>query len=171
MLSLLKILRELHETEEYKNLTTWEDQNQLESYVLLGEILNTDNVFPYEYNKGYAEFVDDEGYIFFVRLTYNVTSSPYFELKMGWRNLEGQQKYLRREVRDIYERRTNTVAKIYRDELIPFFLSNTLSDTMKIFPLDNKRYQFSIRMLKKYNIDEKMEIIESPPKEITIKRK
>lgn len=130
-------------------------------------MLNIENTFEYKYNgKEYAEFTDQEGYDFFVRLV-----PPHFELKMGWKDLEGQKRYLRQPSREIDVRRANTVAKIYKLHLLPFFLEQTLSDVMLVKPLDSKRYQFSIRMLRKFNNDKEIEIIEDYPTQIQLIKK
>ena len=64
------------------------------------------------------------------------------------------------------------MAKIYSEEILPMFLNQTISNELRIYPVyaDIKRYQFSIRMVKKF-LNDKIEIIEDKPKMIKIIKK
>jgi hypothetical protein len=158
---------------DYLKLNTFLDKHLFENYALLGELLNPDNAYPYiESNlKGMWVFTDEFGFDYFVRIYYTPSNTAMFELKMGWVDLDKQEKYLRQSARGIDERRSDTIAKIYRDEILPFFKKmKELSNTLVIKPNDIKRYQFSIRLVQKFTPNE-FEIIEDKPTKITIKIK
>lgn len=166
-MKLYKILEKIQNDNHYIELDDC-DKNIFESYVLMGELLNPNNSYKYEQKyKGYFVFEDNQGYNYFVRIVYQPTKEPYFEIKMGWVDLEGDSKYLKQSEREIDERRSDTIAKIYRDEILPFFISQDKSNVLKIKPLDIKRYQFSIRLVKKFKND-KIEILENQPNEIIL---
>ena len=144
------------------------DKNLFESYWLLGELLNPEYSYDYKQEmKGYWIFEDNMGYEFFIRLVYQPVNKGYWEIKMGWVDLPKQSKYLRQPAREIDEKRSDTIAKIYRDEIIPFFINQDFNNTLKIIPLDIKRYQFSTRLVKKFTPNN-IEIIENSPNEITL---
>ncbi len=171
-MKLKEIMASILQNEDYKALTEWVDKNQYGNYVLLGEFLNPNNSFDYwEEFKGYFIFKDDSGYEFYARVMYNVTKTPHFEMKMGWVDVQGVNQYLRQHAREVDERRTNTVAKIFRDEVLPYFEEQTLSDILVFKPIDIKRYQFTIRMVKKFTNMEKFDIVENKPYEILIQKK
>lgn len=159
---------------DYIKLESYIDKNLFESYFILGELLNPDNSYNYkEKMRGYWVFTDNFGYDFFIRIFFQPLeeTESYFEMKMGWEDLEKQQKYLRQPAREIDEKRSDTIAKIYKEELIPFFLDQNLNDSLKILPLDIKRYQFFKRLVDKFTPKDKLEIIENKPTEITLKKK
>ena len=144
------------------------DKNLFESYWLLGELLNPEYSYPYKQEmKGYWVFKDDTGYEFFIRLVFQPVDKGYWEVKMGWVDLPNQSKYLRQPAREIDEKRSDTIAKIYRDEIIPFFINQDFNNILKVIPLDIIRYQFSIRLVKKFTPDN-IEIVENLPNEITL---
>ena len=71
-----------------------------------------------------------------------------------------------------WDKKSDTVAKIFRDEILPLFLSKKLDvSIMKIIPITMSRYQFAIRLVNKFVDTDKIEIIENKPKEITLKIK
>ena len=48
-------------------------------------------------------------------------------------------------------KRRNTIAKIYRDEIIPYFKEkSSLSNTLTINPISDLRYTFSKRLVQNY---------------------
>lgn len=146
------------------------EKNLFESYWLLGELLNPENSYDYKQEmKGYWVFKDNTGYEFFIRLVFQPVNEGYWEIKMGWEDLPKQSKYLKQPAREIDERRSDTIAKIYKDEIIPFFLDQDFNNVLKILPLDIKRYQFSIRLIKKFTPNN-LKITENPPKEITLQK-
>jgi hypothetical protein len=155
---------------DYVKLISPLDKNLFESYWLLGELLNPDNSYEYTEEKTYFwVFTDNQGYDFFVRMVYQpVSTGEYWEVKMGWLDLEGKEKYLQQKARGIDEQRSNTIAKIFRDEIIPIFINQEHINTLVIKPLDIKRYQFSLRMVNKF-IPKELKIEENKPYEILIK--
>jgi len=146
------------------------DQNLFESYWILGELLDPNNSYEYkELGNGYWVFEDSRGYEYFVRVVYQPINDGYFEVKMGWVDLPKQEKYLQQPAREIDEGRSDTIAKIYRDEIIPFFLNQNQNSTLIISPLDIKRYQFSKRLVQKYTPNT-INIIEDKPNKILLKK-
>lgn len=121
---------------------------------LTAEVINPDGEqFPYEGSKGLYTYKDSKGNLYFARLTYNPTSQPFFEFKVGWfeDNDQSKPKYepaLPDNVtgRDNLKRR-NTVAAIFVKEVLPFFKELDLSSILKIDPISKKRYSFSERMV------------------------
>ena len=167
--------KDIMEDEDYKKLSSIENRNLFETYAMLGELLNPNNSFTYEnVAKGWYEYLDSRGNKYFVRLTYNPTVVPFFELKTGWYDENGKLYYEsthpNSSVKD-WDKRSDTVAKIFRDDIIPFFLEQDLSNTLKIFPLDIKRYQFSIRLVNKFVSNDKIEIVEYKPDRIDLIKK
>jgi len=176
-MKLSTIFENIHKSDDYKSLPDFfPEQSIFETYALLGELLNPNNAYEYsETNKSFWEFTDDLGFDFFVRFMFTPTGidGGYYEIKMGWSDLDGQERYLQQKTRFWDDRRSDTIAKIYRDEIVPAFkkYNDILSNELIIKPLDIKRYQFSIRLIKKLS-PSNFEIDESnKPKEIIIRIK
>lgn len=171
MIKLIEILNQIKTDNDYLQLNNFIDQNLYETYTILGELLDPNNSYDYqEKSKGFWTYIDINNNLFFVRLIFQPTTDPYFELKTGWID-NGKPRYdlPNNSTSQDWDKRSNTVAKIYKDEIIPFFNNQTLNDTLIIKPLDIKRYQFSIRLINKFKIHN-TEIIENKPKEIIIKK-
>ena len=167
MLKLQDIINEIQSDSEYKNLSL-NDKNIYESYAFIGELLTPQNAYSYkESPKGLFVFTDDLGFDYFVRMVFQPTSDPYFEIKMGWLDLPAQLRYKKQSEREIDERRSDTVAKIYKDEIMPSFINQTHNNKIIIKPNDIKRYQFSIRLVNKFT-PKSLKIIENKPYEIII---
>lgn len=169
-MKLLEILKLIREEKEYLELGNFVDQNLYESYSLLGELLNPDDSYEYSGSGGYFVYKDIKDNIFFARLTYHpLDKDPYFEFKTGWIDENGKARYdLPNNVTaQDWDKRSNTVAKIYRDELIPLFLSQNKTNRIEVTPLDIKRYQFAIRLIKKFT-PSNLTIIENKPNSIII---
>jgi hypothetical protein len=123
---------------------------------LMAEVVNPDgDYFPYkELNpKGLFVYKDSKDNLYFARIFYQSTSTPYFEFKAGWfeDNDISKPKYdpqLPPNVVGIDNlKRRNTIAKIYRDEIIPYFKEKSpLSHTLVIYPISDLRYTFSKRL-------------------------
>jgi hypothetical protein len=152
--------------DEYKS-SSLNEQFLIEDGVLMGEILNPQDAFVYDGDKGWFYYKDSSENLFFVRLIYQPTQEPYFELKAGWfeDNDIRKPKYdplLPPNVLAIdTNKRGNTVAKIYRDEIIPFFVNKqSLSNKLMIKPSSVGRYKFSIRMIRKFTPSE-LKVIEN----------
>lgn len=123
---------------------------------LMDEVVNSDgDKFEYkQIKKGLFTYEDSLGNLYFVRMTYQPTDSPYFKTKIGWfeDNNLSKPKYEpnlppNSTSLDNIKRR-NTVAKIYRDEILPLFLQNSkLSNKLIIKPISNSRFIFSQRLI------------------------
>lgn len=150
------------------------DENLLHTYVMLGELLNPENAYEYDsYKDDIYYFNDSSDNRFCARLVYQPTKEPYWEFKTRWVDPKASRPVYHRlpdntSAKD-WDKRSDTVAKIFRDEVIPKFSKQTYSNVMKIIPLDSKRYQLSIRMVKKF-IPNDWELIENFPREIVIKK-
>jgi hypothetical protein len=142
---------------------------------LMAEVVNPDGErFEYEESniKSLYTYKDSRGNLYFVRVFFNpLSTNPHFEFKTGWFKDNDISK-------PIYDphlppnttgmdnlKRRNTVAKIYRDEILPFFIKNKdLSNKLYIKPISHSRHIFSKRLVKNhtpknFNIEEDGEII------------
>lgn len=178
-MKLKDILNEIINDNDYKKINGFIDKNTFESYYILGELLNPNNAYKYKKHEtldGCWYFIDNHSGEFFVRLIYQPILKPYFEIKMGWLDAEDSSDiYKRISKREIDDRRSDTIAKIYRDEILNYFikLSKELNcNELRIKPLDIKRYQFSIRLITKFTNSNLFTIDETnKPKEIIIRIK
>jgi len=143
-----------------------EDELILESEIILSELLDPTDYYQYSGSKGLYTYKDINGNEFFVRLAYQaVGSNPFFELKTGWFDEEGNAKYEpsippyspKASGIDL-QKRSNTVAKIFKDEIIPFFNQQNISDTMVIKPISASRARFSRIMISKFVPKDKFNI-------------
>lgn len=154
-IKLTDFIKSINEDAEYLQLNSFKDKNLYESYTLLGELLNPDNSYEYtEEFKGLWHYNDVFNNTYFVRLALQPTSEPYFELKTGYYDEHDVAKYdpavpENSTIQD-WDKRSNTVAKIYRDEVLPIFLKQDACNSLVIKPLEIKRYQLSIRLVKKF---------------------
>jgi hypothetical protein len=143
--------------------------------ITIGELLNPDNALSYEkISKGFYSYKDPSGVKFFVRVTYVPEPQNYFEFKTGWFDEDGKATheppipYGNRETSTLdINSRSDTVAKIYRDEILPFFKQQTLTDTMVIKPISSSRMKFAERLVKKFTSEEFT--VEFKDKEIIVK--
>lgn len=155
-------IKEFFKTNEY----SLEDELLLINEVWLGELLNPNDAYDYCGSKGFYRYKDLNDVEFFVRLTYQPTNDPYFELKTGWINDEGKPIYEpsippvspKSSSKD-WNTRSNTLAKIFKDELISFFIKQKLTDIIKIKPISKSRMKFSERMVNKFVDNNKFKII------------
>jgi len=146
-------LKEFFKTNEY----SLKDELILENEIILSELLDPENSYEYEGSKGLYYYKDLNNVTFFVRLTFQPLSEPYFELKTGWLNKQGKPQYEPStpplspdsSVIDL-DKRSNTLAKIYRDEILPFFKQQDLSDKMVIKPMSASRSRFSRMLISKF---------------------
>lgn len=169
MIQLTSLLQDL----EYQNFTNLADKNLYETYTILGELLNPDSAYPYKQNiKGLWEYQDIMENTYFVRIVYQPTNHPYFELKTGYYDEHHKPKYdpvvPPNSTSQDWDKRSDTVAKIYRDEVIPLFLEQDLCNTLEIKPLEIKRYQFSVRLVNKFTPTDKISIEYNKPKFIRL---
>jgi len=147
---------------------------------LMAEVVNPDGErFKYEESniKGLYTYKDSKNNLYFARVFYQNTPNPHFEFKVGWfeDNDMSKPKYepqlpLNTTGMDNLKRR-NTVAKIYRDEVLPYLKDNQkLAKQLDINPISDLRYAFSKRLVQRhtpqeYDIDLRDEkIIISLPK-------
>ena len=142
--------------------------------ILMAELLDPNgDAFEYTVSNGIYTYMDSKDNLFFVRLSYEATEDPFFVLKTGWfKNNDILKPMYEPSLPDdvsIYDGniRTNTIAKIYQDEVLPLFDKQSLSDKMVIEPLSISRYQFAIRMVKKLT-PSIYDIIEQPFDKILI---
>lgn len=135
-----------------------EDELILENEIILLELLDISDYYEYDGSKGFYSYKDNNNDSFFVRLTYqNVGKNPYFELKTGWFDENGKVQYepsippSSPKSSSIYlQKRSNTVAKIFKDEIIPFFNQQELSTIIVIRPISASRARFSRMMINKF---------------------
>lgn len=134
------------------------DEMVITNEVMLGELLNPNNSYPYiDEGKGIWSYKDMNDVKFIVRLTYQPTSTPYLEFKTGWINSEEKIQY-EPSIPPVspnssaidWDKRSDTVAKIYKEEILPFFKQQTLTDIMVIKPISSSRMKFAERLVKKF---------------------
>jgi hypothetical protein len=154
-------LREFFETNEY----SLKDELILENEIILSELLDPEDSYEYEGSRGLYYYKDANNITFFVRLTYQPLSDPLFELKTGWINKQGKPQYepstppIAPDSSTIdLDRRSNTLAKIYRDEILPFFKEQDLSNKMVIKPISASRSRFSRMLINKFTPKEDFNI-------------
>jgi len=151
---LRQLIREEIDLFFKENRYSLEDELVLTNEIILSELLDPTDYYSFEGSKGFYIYKDNNGDEFFVRLTYQSSDNkPYFELKTGWFDESGKPKYepsippYSPKASGVYlQKRSNTVAKIFKDEIIPFFKQQNLSDIMVIKPISLSRARFS-RML------------------------
>lgn len=172
---LEEIFERLNSDETYLDLVDDADKFVYETLYLISEMLNPDNAYIYnKLSKNHFSFFDRFNVQYVVVLTYMPTDEPYFEFKIGYIDpINKKIKYDKEEVKGFDDKRSDTIAKIFRDEILLLFKNQKLSDIMKIIPKngDIKRYMYSLRLIKKF-IPTSYEIDESQkPELIIIKRK
>jgi hypothetical protein len=160
--NLKQIIKEELERYFKSNPYSLEDELIIENEIMLGELLNPDNSYPYiNEGKGIWSYKDMNDVKFIVRLTYQPTSTPYLEFKTGWTNPEGKIQY-EPSIPPVspnssaidWDKRSDTVAKIYRDEVLPFFKQQNLTNFMVIKPISSSRMKFAERLVKKFTPNE-----------------
>ena len=141
------------------------DELVIGNEILIGELLDPNNSYPYTGSKGYYEYKDISGDIFFVRLHYIPEPQNVMEFKTGWIDEDGKTRYdspslpHSKNSSSIYvNKRSDTVAKIYRDEILPFFKKQNLTNIMVIMPISNSRLKFAERLVKKFTPIDKFNI-------------
>jgi hypothetical protein len=156
--NLKKIVKEELQNHFKNHPYSLKDEMIITNEVMLGELLNPDNSYSYiDEGKGIWSYKDMNDVKFIVRLTYQPTSNPYLEFKTGWINSEDKVIY-EPSIPPIspnssaidWDKRSDTVAKIYRDEILPFFKQQTLTDIMVIKPISSSRMKFAERLVKKF---------------------
>jgi hypothetical protein len=163
-LDLIKLIE--NEIKDYfkSNPYSLKEEMILMNEITLGELLNPNNSLPYTGKKGWYFYDDPRGTKFFVRVFYNPVRE-YFEFKTGWLDDNNSPQYepsvpygdKKSSSIDIHSR-TDTVAKIYRDEVLPFFLTQNLSNILIIDPISESRGKFAERLVNKFTPKEKFDI-------------
>jgi hypothetical protein len=156
--NLKEIVKEELQNQFKNHPYSLKDEMIITNEVILGELLNPDNSLLYEkVSKGFYTYEDPNGVKFFVRAAYVPEPQNYFEFKTGWFDQNGKVTYepsvpygnQETSTLDINSR-SDTVAKIYRDEILPFFKQQTLTDIMVIKPISSSRMKFAERLVKKF---------------------
>jgi len=151
------------------------EYNLFETYITLAELLNPNDAYAYvKIRDGWFRYQDMMDIYYDVRIAYQPVDDPYFELKTWWYDENKKAIYDKlpsnSSSRD-WDKRSNTIAKIYRDEIIPFFKENVgYCDKLVIKPVDKQRYYFSKKMIEKFTPEE-FKVIENYPVEIIITTK
>ncbi len=151
------------------------EYNLFQTYITLVELLNPNDSYQYKkVDKGWFRYFDIMENIYDVRITYQSGIDPYFELKTWWYDENDKPIYKELPTNSSaqdWDKRSNTLAKIYIDEVIPFFKKNISYCSKLVYkPVDQQRYYFAKRMIEKFTPKE-FEIVEKYPKEIIIKLK
>ena len=156
------------------------DKRHLSDSVYLAELLNPDgNIFKYKkYKEGVWDYFDSKKNLFFVnlqRFSLQGFEKTWYEFKTGWYNNNNHNDpRFSPSLPPITTgmdmmKRTNTIAKIYRDEILPFFEKDDESNLMTILPIDIQRYQFAIRLVKKLT-PKQFKVVEKYPDVILVKK-
>jgi len=148
---------------------------------IMGELLNPNYAYPYQGEKGYYEYKDMNDVTFFVRMSYSSikwdkNNDGYMEFKTGWVNDDGKAVYepsvppnSKKSSSIDKDKRSDTVAKIYRDEILPLFEKQSLTNIMLIKPISSSRMVFAERLVKKFTPTDKFDIEYGSPLIITKK--
>jgi len=167
----LDIIREICERKEYKSINNDIDKNIYFTHAYLLEIFDANDSYEYDKEGDIFIFKAKDNINYFLRLTYQPTKIPYCELKFGYFNDTGKAIYTDPgSITD--EKKSNTIAKIYRDECIPLFEKYNKVKDMYIIPIeeDMRRYRYARMLVNKFPISN-TEIIEDPPHKIIIRKK
>lgn len=156
-MKLINILKQIREESSYPKDDDFAQQSLYETYSIISELLDAEDAYEYRtVGKGIWSYNDMRGEDYYIRLAYvpNLSSNEdgYLELKTYWMK-DGKPQYsdIKPDSSTIdLHKRSNTVAKIFRDEVIPFFKSQQLTKVVKIFPIDKARYRLSKIMVNKY---------------------
>ena len=175
-MKLFKILDSLIEDikskGQYHYTEDWE-KNWLYSNLMLSELLNPNNAYEYKNHKNELWYFDDSTDIRFCAfMNFNPGKTPFCEFKPWWVDPTTNRRiydHLPPTTSRDWDRRSDTVAKIFRDEIIPKFKNQTYANLLVINPVDSQRYQFSLRMVKKF-IPKGWSIDEHFPKQIIIRK-
>lgn len=169
---LERLIKKVKEKGQY-DVKNQIDESLLVTELLLGELLDPENSYDYKEKSGIYYYQDSENIRFCVRMTYNPGRVNFCELKTWWVEPETKKivyDYLPPNTSGFEQtRRSDTTAKIFRDEILPKFKSQTFSNLLVFNPVNSKRFQFSLRLIKKF-IPKDWEIEEKFPKQIIIKK-
>lgn len=164
-------------TNPYSELDEW----IITEEIMMGELLNPNYAYPYQGEKGYYEYKDINNVTFFVRISYqsikwDENNQGYMEFKTGWINDDGKAVYepsippnSNKSSTIDKDKRSDTVAKIYRDEILPLFEKQKLTNIMLIKPISSSRMKFAERLVKKFTPSDKFDVEYGSPLIITKK--
>ena len=167
-----ELINEVKKNGQYHYKEDWE-KNWLHTNLMLSELLNPNNAYEYINHKNEIwTFKDTNGIQFCAFMSATPGKPPFYEFKTWWVDPETKKRiynYLPPVSSIDWDKKSDTVAKIFRDEIIPKFKNQSFADLLVINPVDSQRFQLSIRMVKKF-IPKEWEIIEKFPKQIIIKK-
>lgn len=157
-MKLIDILKKIQADQDYPTNKPWHEQNLYESYAIIAELLNPDKAYDYQkVGKSTWSYEDALENTFYVKLAYipklTDDQEDYLELKTFWLDESGRPQYSdfpTKSTSQDLDRRSDTVAKIYKDEVIPFFLDQNITNQLRIIPVDKVRYRLSKMMAVKY---------------------
>lgn len=158
MTKLTSLLNQIKLESQYPKAESWEKQDLYETYAILSEFLDAENAFDYlKVGKTTWEYEDSLKNSFYVKLTFvpkfSNSEEPYLELKSYWINDRGKPMYSdfngKSSSIDL-QKKSDTTAKIFRDEVLPFFDHQNIAKQLRIIPVDPIRYRLSKIMVKKY---------------------
>jgi hypothetical protein len=157
-MKLIDILKRIQQNQDYPINLDWHDQNLYESYAIVSELLDPSNAYQYQkVGKTTWSYEDVLGNTFYAKLAYIPkladNQEDYIELKTFWIDDSGKPQYsdfnTKSTSQDLHKR-SDTIAKIYRDEIIPFFINQSITNQLRIVPVDKVRYRLSKMMASKY---------------------
>jgi hypothetical protein len=157
-MKLIDLLNTIRQDRHYPIDESWEQQDLYETYAIISELLNPDNSYQYEkIGKTTWSYQDIVGNKYYVKLAYipklSNNQEDYLELKTFWLDDSDRPQYSdfngQNTNKDL-QRRSDTTAKIYRDEILPFFTSQNITSQLRIVPVDKIRYRLSKMMVSKY---------------------
>lgn len=155
---LVDILKKIQNDKEYPSNKSWHEQNLYENYEIVSELLDANNAYEYEkVGRATWKYEDVMKQDFYVRINYipdiGDKDSSYLEFKTYWTNDDGKpmhSDFNGKSTSQDLNRRSDTVSKIYRDEVIPFFKNQDLTTELRVIPVDSIRYRLFKMMVKKY---------------------
>lgn len=157
-MKLIEILHKIRGDKNYPQHESWEKQNLYETYAIVSELLDANNAYEYEkIGKATWKYKDVMKQDFYVRLNYipdiGEKGHSYLEFKTYWTDEDGKpmhSDFNGKSTSQDLNRRSDTVSKIYRDEVIPFFKNQDLTTELRVIPVDSVRYRLFKMMVKKY---------------------
>ena len=157
-MKLSQLLKQITEEAGYPKDKSWEKQNLYETYAIISELLDANNAYEYEkVGRATWKYEDITKQDFYVRINYipdiGDKNSRYLEFKTYWTNEDGKpmhSDFNGKSTSQDLNRRSDTVSKIYRDEVIPFFKNQDLTTELRVMPVDSVRYRLFKMMVKKY---------------------
>lgn len=132
--------------------------------ILLFEFLNINNYYNYSGNKGLYFYQDENDITYFVRMVFYDDTIPYFEIKTGWLDKDNNPIYNPIAPKNISKeksnlnKKSNTIAKIYKDELLPFFDSQNIANKIVFNPISESRKRFCKILINKFTDPQKYKI-------------